>query len=37
VGHLIPAGTGARIHDKIIVGSMEEYSKLMESKMESEA
>jgi DNA-directed RNA polymerase subunit beta' len=34
VGHLIPSGTGARIHDKIIVGSMEEYSKLLESKME---
>jgi len=32
VGHLIPAGTGLREYDKIIVGSMEEYQSLMASK-----
>ncbi len=32
VGHLIPAGTGARNYDKIVVGSMEEYEKLVSSK-----
>ena len=34
VGHLIPAGTGLREYDKIIVGSMEEYQSLMASKAE---
>jgi len=32
VGHLIPAGTGARNYDKIVVGSMEEYEKLVSAK-----
>ena len=32
VGHLIPAGSGLREYDKIIVGSMDEYEKMMESK-----
>ena len=32
VGHLIPAGTGLREYDNIIVGSMEEYKSLMASK-----
>ncbi len=32
VGHLIPAGTGLREYDNIIVGSMEEYELLMASK-----
>jgi len=31
-GHLIPAGTGLREYDKIIVGSNEEYESLMASK-----
>ncbi|MBA7528794.1 DNA-directed RNA polymerase subunit beta' [subsurface metagenome] len=31
VGHLIPAGTGARLYDKLIVGSSEEYANLTES------
>lgn len=35
VGHLIPAGTGLREYDKIIVGTMEEYELLMASKEES--
>lgn len=34
-GHLIPAGTGLREYDKIIVGSQEEYDKLV-NKRESE-
>ncbi|HYH55272.1 MAG TPA: DNA-directed RNA polymerase subunit beta', partial [Anseongella sp.] len=34
VGHLIPAGTGMRIYDKMIVGSQEEYDRLMASKKE---
>ena len=29
VGHLIPAGTGLRDYDKLIVGSQEEYDKLV--------
>ncbi len=37
VGHLIPAGTGLREYEKLIVGSMEEYQRLMESKQEKEA
>lgn len=32
VGHLIPAGTGSRRYDKLIVGSKEEYEALMASK-----
>jgi DNA-directed RNA polymerase subunit beta' len=32
VGHLIPAGTGLREYDKIIVGTREEYELLMASK-----
>ncbi len=32
VGHLIPAGTGLREYDNIIVGSMEEYNLLVASK-----
>jgi len=36
VGHLIPAGTGLREYEKLIVGSMEEYQRLMESKQEKE-
>jgi DNA-directed RNA polymerase subunit beta' len=35
VGHLIPAGTGLREYDNLVVGSAEEYKKLMaESKKE---
>jgi len=33
VGHLIPAGTGLREYEKIIVGSQEEYDLLMASKI----
>ncbi len=36
VGHLIPAGTGIRQYDKLIVGSKEEYEQLMASKEEVE-
>ncbi|MBK8846463.1 MAG: DNA-directed RNA polymerase subunit beta' [Bacteroidetes bacterium] len=32
VGHLIPAGTGMRDYDKLIVGSQEEYDLLMATK-----
>jgi len=32
VGHLIPAGTGLREYESIIVGSLEGYEKLMASK-----
>ena len=35
VGHLIPAGTGIRAYDKLIVGSKEEYEQLLASKEES--
>jgi DNA-directed RNA polymerase subunit beta' len=31
-GHLIPAGTGQREFDKIVVGSLEEYEKMLEAK-----
>jgi len=31
-GHLIPAGTGQRDFDKIIVGSLDEYEKLMQAR-----
>jgi len=34
VGHLIPAGTGLREYDDVIVGSKDEYEKLMASKAE---
>ena len=34
VGHLIPAGTGLREYDRLIVGSKEEYDLLMASKQE---
>jgi DNA-directed RNA polymerase subunit beta' len=34
VGHLIPAGTGLREYEKIIVGSKEEYEALQLSKKE---
>src|SRR6476620_159926 len=36
VGHLIPAGTGLREYDKLIVGSQEEYNLLLASKKEEE-
>jgi DNA-directed RNA polymerase subunit beta' len=36
VGHLIPAGTGWREYEKIIVGSQEEYERLTASASESE-
>jgi len=36
VGHLIPAGTGLREYENIIVGSMEEYNLLMASKRKAE-
>ncbi|MBL0257183.1 MAG: DNA-directed RNA polymerase subunit beta' [Bacteroidetes bacterium] len=36
VGHLIPAGTGLREYDRLIVGSQEEYDLLMASKQEEE-
>nr|HRC92556.1 hypothetical protein [Bacteroidia bacterium] len=32
VGHLIPAGTGLREYERLIVGSQEEYDLLMASK-----
>jgi DNA-directed RNA polymerase subunit beta' len=32
VGHLIPAGTGLRDYTNMIVGSQEEYDKLVTSK-----
>jgi len=35
VGHLIPAGTGVRTYDKIIVGSQEEYDEITESSVEA--
>ena len=31
-GHLIPAGTGQRDFDKIIVGSKEEYDRMLANK-----
>ncbi|TAJ14950.1 DNA-directed RNA polymerase subunit beta' [Marinilabiliaceae bacterium JC017] len=36
-GHLIPAGTGRREYDKLIVGSMDEYEKLVAKKTAEEA
>ncbi len=35
VGHLIPAGTGLRAYNKLIVGSQEEYDRLLASKKEA--
>ncbi len=35
VGHLIPAGTGLRTYEKMIVGSQEEMDRLMASKKEA--
>ncbi|HBF88437.1 MAG TPA: DNA-directed RNA polymerase subunit beta' [Bacteroidales bacterium] len=32
VGHLIPAGTGKREYEKVIVGSMDDYTKMMSSR-----
>ena len=32
VGHLIPAGTGSRRYNNLIVGSKEEYDKITEEK-----
>jgi len=32
VGHLIPAGTGNRLYEKIVVGSLEDYQALMQGK-----
>ncbi len=37
VGHLIPAGTGLREYEKLIVGSQEEYDLLMASKRAQQA
>jgi DNA-directed RNA polymerase subunit beta' len=37
VGHLIPAGTGRRDYENIIVGSQEEYDLLMSSKEDDES
>ena len=34
VGHKIPAGTGLREYDNIIVGSKEEFDEMMEEKQE---
>ena len=34
VGHLIPAGTGLRQYEKLVVGNKEEYEALMASKQE---
>ena len=34
VGHKIPAGTGLRVWDDLVVGSQEEFDKLIESKEE---
>jgi DNA-directed RNA polymerase subunit beta' len=34
VGHLIPSGTGLRHYERIIVGSQDEYDKLLASKQE---
>ena len=37
VGHLIPAGTGLREYENIVVGSQEEYDALMASKKKTKA
>ena len=36
VGHKIPAGTGLRKYDDLLVGSNEAYDELVDSKLESE-
>src|SRR5579863_6239489 len=36
VGHLIPSGTGLRVYENILVGSQEEFDRLMASKTEEE-
>ena len=36
VGHLIPAGTGHRSYEKLVVGSKDEYEKLLAAKKEVE-
>ncbi|MCF8258360.1 MAG: DNA-directed RNA polymerase subunit beta' [Flavobacteriales bacterium] len=36
VGHLIPAGTGQRSFDKLVVGSQEEFDMLMAAKLEEQ-
>ena len=36
VGHKIPAGTGLRDYNNLIVGSMEEYNSLLIDKEEEE-
>jgi DNA-directed RNA polymerase subunit beta' len=35
VGHLIPAGTGLRTYEKLVVGSKEEFERLMAAKKET--
>jgi len=35
-GHLIPAGTGIRTYDKLVVGSKLEYDKLVGDKLTSD-
>jgi len=37
VGHLIPAGTGQRQYNSIIVGSLEEYESLTDANAEVES
>ena len=37
VGHKIPAGTGLRVFDNLVVGSQDEYDTLMERKSMEEA
>jgi DNA-directed RNA polymerase subunit beta' len=37
VGHLIPAGTGARVFNNLVVGSKEEYEKLTSGQGDAEA
>ncbi len=36
VGHKIPAGTGLRKYDDLLVGSNQAYNELVDSKLESE-
>ena len=36
VGHKIPAGTGLRKYDDLLVGSNQAYDELIDSKLESE-
>jgi len=37
VGHLIPAGTGTRMFENVVVGSLDEYERLLASKKEDSA